>query len=169
MATPKKKKEDLLKAGRPKTPYDPGYCELLIKHMSEGYSFETFGAHVNCSKDTLYRWRDEHPEFCEAKKQGESKARHWWEEKGAEGACGLIPNFNASVWIFSMKNKFGYRDTIDANIKSHHTERKELAIEDKSQEIVTRLLSFMEGKQEVHEIKEAKPIRLKVKSLKGAE
>jgi hypothetical protein len=72
MATPKKRPEDLQKLGR-KSTYKPGYCELLVHHMKEGGTLESFGAKTTpyVSTQTVYNWLDQHPDFFDAKKQGE--------------------------------------------------------------------------------------------------
>jgi len=50
--------------------YKPEYCELLIDHMSKGYSFETFCTLVNVVPSTIYEWKKDFPEFLEAYKKG---------------------------------------------------------------------------------------------------
>jgi transposase len=101
------------KAGRP-TKYKPEYCELLIEHMKAGLSFEAFGGVVagGVAKDTIYGWVRKYPAFSDAKKIGESLSRLWWEKVAVLGMTGKIKNFNATVWIFSMKNRFGWRDLV---------------------------------------------------------
>jgi hypothetical protein len=148
--------------GRPPKPYYQEYCDLLIQHMEKGYSFESFGAHVSCCAKTLYNWCDQHPEFLQAKKEGELKARQKWEEMGMEGMNGLIPGFNATVWLFSMKNKFGYVDRIDANIKSEHTNvNVNISVEGKVNELVSALSELMDVKKESAQIRDVTPVRIK--------
>lgn len=84
--------------------------QKLIEHMSKGYSFEAFGAVANCNRICLYQWIDKHSEFAEAKSIGDIKSRYFWETLGVNGMVGKIPNFAQSVWIFTMKCRFGYRD-----------------------------------------------------------
>ncbi len=52
--------------GRP-TKYKPEYCEMLIDHMSKGFSFESFGAIINVDRTTLYHWENLFKEFSHAK------------------------------------------------------------------------------------------------------
>lgn len=80
--------------------------------MKEGGSFNTFGATLKfpVSKSACHDWTQAHPEFLEAKKVGETLAQLWWEQQGRDGLLGKVPGFNATVWIFSMKNKFGWQD-----------------------------------------------------------
>lgn len=88
------------------TKYKPEYCELLIKHMAEGHSFETFAATIGAGKSTLYDWAKQFPEFSEAKQKGQSKSLRVWEDLGWQ----LAKKGNAAIWIFCMKNKFGWTD-----------------------------------------------------------
>jgi hypothetical protein len=109
-------------AGHPSS-YKPEYCEKIIEHMAQGYSFESFGAEANCHKDTLYEWRKVHPEFSEAVKIGRVKQAKWWENLGravAVGAKGKMPNgtefdpkrSNATIFIWMTKNMLGWKDRI---------------------------------------------------------
>ena len=77
----KKKIESRRSVGRP-TDYKPEYCEMLIKHMAEGLSFECFAALVDTSRETLYNWTEKHPEFLYAKKRGLEKCQLFWEKLG---------------------------------------------------------------------------------------
>ena len=93
-------------AGRP-TKYKPEYCEKLIKHMTEGYSFESFAAIADCCVDTLNEWAKVHPEFSAAKKRAFAKSMVYWEKMGKEGSSGDLENFKQSSWIYTMKCRFG--------------------------------------------------------------
>lgn len=108
--TKKKGVLETKKPGRPTT-YKPEYCEMLIEHMREGFNFETFAAKLNYqSKSSLYKWLDKHEDFREAKGIGEALAQQWWFNLGKMAAAGKVPGFNATVWIFTMKNMFKWRD-----------------------------------------------------------
>lgn len=104
----KKKKYKKNPGGRP-TDYRPEYCELLIKHLEQGLSIESFGAIVNVSKETIYTWFEKHPKFLDAKKKGLVKSRLWWEKCGHKGMWSG-KQFNAAVYIFNMRNRFGWHD-----------------------------------------------------------
>lgn len=95
--------------GRPST-YSDEYPDLLIEHMSQGFSFLSFGGVVDppCATSTLYEWMEAHPEFSEARKRGENASRRWWEIQGAVGMHSKV--FNSTVWIFNMKNRFKWAD-----------------------------------------------------------
>lgn len=101
-----------LKPGR-KTKYKPEYCQELISHMESGYSFESFGAKIGVARDSVYEWTKQFPEFAEAKKMALDKSLLFWERLGMAGVTGKIDGFNSTVWIFTMKNRFGWRDRIE--------------------------------------------------------
>lgn len=119
MARPKK-------MGRPSIPFKPEYPEKLINHMAQGLSFESFGGVVGVSRETLYAWNKRHKAFADAKKEGEAKSRYLWEKIGIAAMLGIEAdiggqkvkgsNFNTGMWIFNMKNRFGWRDKNETDI-----------------------------------------------------
>jgi hypothetical protein len=108
MTKPKPKSQHL-KTGAP-SKYKPEYCAQLIAHMTQGLSFETFAAVIKVNQDTLHEWAKVHPEFSEAKKEAWAQNQLFWERIGITGMAGKIANFNATVWIFNMKNRHRWRD-----------------------------------------------------------
>ena len=100
--------------GRP-SKYFPEYPQMLVDHMSIGYTYESFAGTINVSVKTLYNWELQHEEFLLAKEIGMAKGQYFWEGLGIMGASGNIASFNTSVWIFMMKNRFGWRDNPDDN------------------------------------------------------
>lgn len=109
----------MAKEGRP-TKYRKEYCALLLEHMKDGLSFESFGGIVGVARHTLYDWEKVHPEFLHAKKEGESGSRLYWEKVGRDGLYNetikdgdgmtVTKSINATIWIFNMKNRFKWRD-----------------------------------------------------------
>ena len=97
------------KGGRP-TDYRPEYCEQLIEHMAQGFSYQSFAGVIRKGVKTLYRWEEAHPEWLEAKEIAEAASRKWWDERGLDAVRGLCEGFNATVWVFTYKNRFGWRD-----------------------------------------------------------
>ena len=117
--TPKKKKEDLLKTGRP-TAYKPEYCEMLVKHMSEGYSFESFAANVDCTRSTLYEWRDKNPAFSDAFYTGNQKRLKFDEEMLMKTISGKNRNGSARLLEFKLAACHGWRaktEVINQNVE----------------------------------------------------
>ena len=104
--------------GRP-TKYKPEYCQQLIEHMALGLSYECFGAVIDVSLSTTQRWEGLHEEFSVAKIKGFHKSRLFYERLGRQALLGNIPNFNTTIWIFNMKNRFPneWRDRHDVAIE----------------------------------------------------
>ena len=92
------------KPGRPSL-YRPEYCQALIEWAKKGLSYESFASVPGVALQTLYEWEKAHPEFSEAKKTALPHSMVWWEKKGMSG------DINPTIWIFNMKNRFGWRDT----------------------------------------------------------
>lgn len=97
--------------GRP-SKYDPKFCQMLISHMSQGLSFESFGGTANVGWRTLYEWAKEHDDFKKAKEVGEGKAMQLFEKvmishtigKSVEGLD--LKKSNVTMAIFAMKTRF---------------------------------------------------------------
>lgn len=117
--------------GRP-SKYKPEYCQELIEHMRQGFSFESFAGLTMVNVDTLYEWTKVHQDFSDAKKTGFDLSRLFWEKIGidnilntsenfGEGAGSKSQSINSTVYIFNLKNRFPKewrdRQEIDSNIK----------------------------------------------------
>ena len=116
-------------AGRP-TKYDPAFCQVVIDEMAKGLSKEAVAGHLRISKQTLYNWAEEHSEFLDAINEGELASLYFWEKLGVMGAAGKVVNFNATAWVFNMKNRAGWRDKIEQTGETIHTHRVETYLPD---------------------------------------
>jgi len=67
--TKKKAPEDKKKTGRP-TDYKPEFCERAANYALQGATDREIAELLDIAEWTLYRWKHEHPEFCEAIKLG---------------------------------------------------------------------------------------------------
>lgn len=111
------------KVGRP-SKYKPEFDEMLIEHMSKGFSYETFAAVVNVNRDTIYQWEKDYPNFSDAKKTAFDQCQMFWEKLGIDNILNVSESesfgegqssskstsLNASAWIFNMKNRFKWKD-----------------------------------------------------------
>ncbi len=95
--------------GRP-SKYNPQYCDLVIKMMKKGHSKLFVAGKIGISRDTLYEWCRRYPEFSDTIKVGEMKSYAYWEEIGMKAMRGKVKGFKPSLWIFTMKARFGWRD-----------------------------------------------------------
>lgn len=117
--------------GQP-TKYKEEYCQLLIDHMAEGYSFESFAGEVRVDRDTLYEWEKVQKDFSDAKKQGRAL-----QLKANEKLIRDIAKFgdgNATAAIFILKNCHPkeWRDRRELELQSpKHMTKEELIQEAK--------------------------------------
>lgn len=107
--THKSQKSSSRPVGRP-TVYRPEYCKMLIEHMAKPFSYETFGAIIEVSREVLYLWEKKHPEFLHAKRIGRMKQQLALEKMLKGQTMGTIKGGNASSLIFYMKNITNFRD-----------------------------------------------------------
>lgn len=54
-------------------------------------------------------------EFCRTVKKAHDLCRVWWERHGRKMTTGQADG-NATVWIFNMKNRFGWADKTNTEI-----------------------------------------------------
>ena len=105
--------------GRPSV-YDPAFCEKAIELGKLGKSTEAIGSILDVGTATLYRWRDEFPEFREALETAKNHELRWWEE---QAQAYMIENkdsdrLNATIWSRSMAARFPkkYRESTKQEI-----------------------------------------------------
>ena len=93
----------------------------LIEHLESGLSHHTF---VPCDWETVERYVLLYPQVFEAQTILEARRRGhaWWEKLGATGAAGKIPHFNATAWLFNLKNKYPdvWKDKTEVDQTLHH-------------------------------------------------
>lgn len=99
--------------------YDPAFCEAVIAAGKEGKTKAEMAAEIDVDRETLNNWMDRHPEFSRAVKRGLDYAQAWWEGKGRE-ATFKNEGFNATSYIFNMKNRFSddWRDKVESDVNA---------------------------------------------------
>ena len=100
------------------TKYKLEYCQKLIDHMSMGFSYDTFGPSIGVCVRVASLWEKKHPEFLLAKQEAMGQCLLFWERMGIHGAAGKLPGFNATAFIFNMKNRFNWSDRTDLRISA---------------------------------------------------
>lgn len=86
--------------------YNESMCAIAEQLLSAGKSIARVATNLGVCRETIYDWRDKHPEFAKALKQGKDAAQSHWEDVGEDGIQGKIKNFSATAWMFTMKNRF---------------------------------------------------------------
>lgn len=107
-----------MKLGRP-TKYHKKYCEIALDLLSQGYSKEALAGELGISRQCLYEWIAKYQDFGDTVAIGETRGQYIWETFGMQAAQGKISKFNTSVWMFVMKNRFGWTDKQD--VTSHQS------------------------------------------------
>lgn len=114
--SPDKKGRELAKekakAGAP-TKYRPEYCQLLIEHMAQGFSFHSFAAVVDVCYDTLHEWEKDFAEFSDAKGRAKAKMLLWDEKILNKGVEGKQRGYNAAAHKWKMTNTHGWKDKVE--------------------------------------------------------
>ena len=108
------------------TKFKHEYHELLIAHMAKGFSYESFAAITDTSTQTLYNWERTKPGWVETKAKAFAKCQYRWEE------IGMTLSSNAALWMFQMKARFGWRDTVsvEQSVNLTTNDEKERSVED---------------------------------------
>lgn len=92
--------------------FKPEYCEMLIDHMSKGFSYETFAGEINCGRTTLYDWERVHDDWKEAKATAMEKAQTFFEQRLVAKLAGQkfknidTKLIDTSCLIFALKTRF---------------------------------------------------------------
>lgn len=93
--------------------YNAEYALLLVQHMKEGNSFESFGAIANVTTETMDNWCKKHPAFKLAKEMGKQYELTYWENLLKKGAIGDLPSIKKRVTVFSGDKKIKSVTVID--------------------------------------------------------
>ena len=100
--------------GRP-TKYDPSFCEKVIELGRQGASKAEMALDLGIAYSTFDVWQNDKPDFSEAVKAAERLSQGWWEKQGRIATFGGCDGFNATAFIFNMKNRFkeDWRDKVE--------------------------------------------------------
>lgn len=129
------------------TKYRKKYCDMLVDHMANGYSFESFAGVIGVTRSTIYEWLKHHPHFSDAKNIGTQKSQLFWERIGVHGTIGKLKGWAPAGWIFNMKNRFGWQDRKeDPNDMRIQTVRIELP-DSKTEQVISIEPGRIEGSE----------------------
>lgn len=88
------------------TLYKDEFCDVVVAAGAEGKTLAEMAAEIGVDRATVRDWVENKPEFSRAVKRGLDKAQAWWESEGRKATFGGSPGFNATSYIFQMKNRF---------------------------------------------------------------
>lgn len=90
--------------GRPPAEFKPEYCDQVIEWGRQGKSKAWLAASLGVSRNTMFGWADQHPDFLKALEIAGELSQLWWEDAGQNGM--QAPGFNAAIWNRSMAARF---------------------------------------------------------------
>jgi hypothetical protein len=100
--------------------YKPELAEKLPEMFANGEDVAEVATKLGISRQTFYQWVEKFPKFAEAYALGKQYSEAWWSKLGRAGAAGKV-DIQATVWIFNMKNKFGWRDRTETTMTGEIT------------------------------------------------
>jgi len=112
--------------------YRPEYCELLIKHMKNGFTFNSFGAAIKVPMSEVDRWEQLYPEWARYKDIAQSCLLYHDEELLKNGTTGELEKFKASSHIFKMTAVHGWKTNFEIAHKGESIEQYIKRIKDAS-------------------------------------
>jgi len=97
------------------TKYTEALGEELISWMAEGYSLTAAAGKIGVSRQTVYAWAEEKPQFSDALNHARAASAAWWEDQARVTA--KTGDGNASVVIFALKNRVAdeWRDKVETD------------------------------------------------------
>ena len=105
--------------------YKPEFVADVIRMGQEGKSKTQMAAALGVDRHTVDDWSKDarKPEFSEALKLALTCAEAYWENIGQQGTKGVLPKFNSSSWIYTMKCRFrdNWKDQTESRVDISNT------------------------------------------------
>lgn len=116
--------------GRP-TKYKPEMCDKVIELGKIGASKHEMALELDVAMSTFDVWQNENKAFSEAVRQAVQFSQAWWEKNGRIATFGGHEGFNATSYIFNMKNRFreSWNDKTETHVTGEITENRVGVIE----------------------------------------
>ena len=97
--------------GRPSTnirDLPDGWENIMREAAQEGASDVEVRCLLGIGESGWYTLIEDDEQFCRTVKECKALCQVWWERTGRKMTMGA--DGNATVWIFNMKNRFGWKD-----------------------------------------------------------
>lgn len=88
--------------------YKPEYDQMLLDHLSKGYSFTSFDVPGGVAYNTLKVWCKRFPSFAQAREIGEKRKLKILEDEGLK----MVKSGNVVAWKFMM-NQHGVSEKVE--------------------------------------------------------
>jgi hypothetical protein len=93
----------------PVSKYEERFCQEVIDFVGSGHSLEAFAGRIGTTRQTVYHWKEMHPEFKEAVQQAFDRRNILMEQMLKDLANGTSKG-SAAAAIFIAKNFTAMRD-----------------------------------------------------------
>lgn len=88
---------------------------VVLAMYADGAADAEIRVTLAISTDLWYRYMKEEQKFAKTIKEGRERSYAWWLKKGRKGID--AEKFNATPWVFNMKNRFKWTDRKDVTTK----------------------------------------------------
>lgn len=87
------------------------WAKELINLYSEGYSDAEVAAHMKITVREYHQQINDNAVFSKLVEYGRTLALAWWESQARLNVGNKA--FNTPLWVFTMKNKYGWADRVE--------------------------------------------------------
>lgn len=95
------------------------WAKELVNLYSEGYSDAEVAAHMKITVREYYQQINENAVFGKLVEYGRTLALAWWEGQARQNVGNKA--FNTPLWVFTMKNKYGWADRVETTATNENT------------------------------------------------
>lgn len=85
----------------------------LVEYYKQGYSDAEVAAEMNITMRVFNTMLADNPTFAKLVEFGRTLSLAWWESQSRKNINNKA--FNTPLWVFTMKNKYGWADKIETN------------------------------------------------------
>ena len=89
------------------------WAKELIEYYKEGYSDAEVAAAMNITVREYYAQISENAVFGKLVEYGRTLSLAWWEGQARKNINNK--QFNTPLWVFTMKNKYGWADKVETS------------------------------------------------------
>lgn len=95
------------------------WARELVNLYSEGYSDAEVASEMKITIKEYHRQIDDNPVFAKLVEFGRTLALAWWEGQARKNLSNK--QFNTPLWVFNMKNKYGWADRTEVKSEVENT------------------------------------------------
>lgn len=101
--------------GRPRATLPEDYEKIMLDLAEQGASIVELSVALRINRDTFYEISKRDKAFSDIVKRCKELSEAWWEKSGRTNL--MNKDFSYVGWYMNMKNRFGWRDKSEQDIK----------------------------------------------------